>query len=357
MKRSAFKLALSAIICCTVWFSAAALLIMHFDLQTTAHTSFLVFHQYQDQAGPKAKGNDTIRFNDNFVLSQAYRGKDSVLMKDKTHEIFFNRNPRMLLWIFLIISLSSISFAFIAPLIGKIAENVGELNDKWKSFYILAGSFAFSTILFLLDKGNQFTYVADNIMGDLRIIFKYPHDTIFVLLLPVIIVGALCLSGIVLSAFNIYNLNTRPAGKNETIDAFRRIRSGMNFYLLILGILVASGSVVTTSALRRCLSQMLVADAPFELMPTEIVYVYSLMFTIFIIVVYVPSYYIMTNTGKAILDKLNPFSSHDLTLWNSNKAILEDHLGLKVSLKENLSNALVVISPLASALISQLLGK
>ena len=282
---------------------------------------------------------------------------DTIEFNPKPWQIFYNRNPQILLWLFLIITLSSVSFAFIAPLIYKLSARIKALPQKHLAVSIILGVFLFTSLLFVLDQGNSYTYTAKGIMSDMKILFKYPTQTFLILLLPVFIVGSLCISGILLTAYSTSNLIPSHTNKEQLVDTFRQLRNDMNQFLLILGLLAASGSVITTSALRNSINHFLIGSSPFELIPVEIVYVYSLLFTLFIVVAYIPAYYTMTNTGKKIAETLNPFSLSALPDWNTKKIILEEHLGLKATLKENLSSALIVISPLVSALISQLIGK
>lgn len=353
-----FSGALVCIIMYTVWYGSWAFFIFHGGVRTSPHNERLLFTQYAPMGQKTTLHQDTIYFNDNFLLARDSADRHTTIcVANQPVGIFFNKNPQILLWLFLMISLSSISCAFVLPLIDKVGDNMLETRSRNKSILIIIGSLLFSTLIFWINRGNNYVYNGEDIMNSLKIVLNFPSWVLIGLIIPVFTVAFLCISGLLLSAYTMHNLLSGSKNGDQTMQEFRRLRNDMNQFLIILGIVVASGSVITTSALRSGINHLFIGNKNFEFFPIEFVYIFSLVYTLFIVVIYVPMYYIVANTGKAILDRVNPFSLESLTEWNSKKIILEEQLGLNVTLKQNLSAALVVISPLISALLSQLLGK
>jgi hypothetical protein len=353
-----FNGAIGCIIIYTLWYAAWAFFMFNGGARTSPHNEPLVFTQYAPTGKSNILHQDTIYFNDSFSLARIPGIQNTMRgFKNQSVGIFYNKNPQILLWLFLLISLSSVSCAFVLPLLGKVGECMHKAPTRSKSNRIIIGSFLFSILIFAINRGNYYVYNGEDVMKNMEVILQYPFWTIIGLVIPVFIVAFLCIGGLLISAYTVHNLLSGSKSGDQTIEDFRRIRNGMNQFLIILGIVVASGSVVTTSALRNGINHLFIGNKNFEILPVEFVYIYSLVFTLFIVVVYVPIYYIVTNTGKAILERVNPFSVESLTEWNIKKTILEEQLGLNVTLKQNLSAALVVISPVISAILSQLLGK
>lgn len=337
---------------CTGWFVSWTLYVIDRGMIVEPHRGYVIFGR-PSITTPDRLASDTLIYNDALELTQGPDPAKTAI--NRQYRFFFNKNPYTLMYLFFMATLSSISFAVIFPLFNKVFRAAKECGNSLTNATIIVGSIVFALVLFMIDQKNAHTYDPIGMMAHFSIMLRSPWRTSMLLQLPVLLAGILCIIGLLLSAWNIEHLpRTTTAG---TIADYRRLRNEISQILLILGILVASGSVITTSALRQAINGMFISRDNFELFPREIVYIYALLYTIFIVLVYVPVYYILVNKGKEILDNLNPISMNGLPVWNTNRAILDDYLGLKTTLKENLSSALVVISPLLSGILSQLIAK
>lgn len=342
-----------AIVLYLVWFILCASLVVNKGTLVASHRDWLVISERSATMATPGLHSDTLYYRDTVGLDQGPAKAKADFGKKR---FFFNENPDILLWFFLLASLSSISIAFALPLLVRLRESIRRGDSSRAAWVMIGVACMYCLALFLVDQGNPYTFSPIRAMEDLNIVLRQPNPALLCLQLPVLIDGILCTSGLLICARDMAKLSKDPVVEDR-IANYRRLRNACNQYLLILGILVASGSVVTTSALRQAINGMFISQSKFELIPQEMVYIYSLMYTLFIVVVYVPVFYIQQNAGRSIVDQLSPMDLNKLEDWQVRKNILEEHLGLRTKLKESLSSALVVISPLVSALLSQLVGK
>jgi hypothetical protein len=347
---SKIKLTAASILLCTVWFLTWDVIIFS-DTGTVATQPVSIFRQYGGADRKVILSTDSIYSNNDFELSPPF-DKQPI-----TEKLFFNKNPNLLLWYFLMLTLSSLSCAFIIPLIGRVASCAREVPDKKLKRIIIFSSFAYCLTVFFIDQGNKFTLSPENIMNLYRVMLKSPTRTMRIIQSPILVAASLSIAGLLLSACRILRLDPNTQDGEDTIASFRKSRNDIGQFLLILGIIVASGSVITTAALRNAINQLFIGNKHIEFVSQDMVYTYSLLLSLFILVIYVPAYFIMANKGKEILERINPFNKEDIQNWASRNVILNEYLGLKSTLKDNITNGLVVISPIASALLSQLIGK
>lgn len=345
-----FKTTILSVVLCTCWFIGLGFFLINYGTHFGPHTYYSIFVQNPDKIGKPSVIRDTIFFNDNFFLT-----RPEVIIGPA--RLFYNKNPFILLWHFLGITVSSISMAFIWPLFKKVKDSISEMKRRRDAIWIILGAFLFAFFLSIFDNGNAHLMTPWDAMRNFQVILKYPLLTICLLAIPSFVVAVLCVSGLLLSAYNIYRLPEYVGNNDQIIYDYRRIRNNINYFLLILGLAVASASVITAAALRSALSNLFLGNSHIDFFPSQIVYIYSLTYALFITIVYVPVYFIMTSAGGTILEKINPFNVNHLGEWNQSKNILEEYLGLKATLKENLSAGLIVISPVVSGLVSQLISK
>src|ERR1700733_10537755 len=95
-----FNDSLLAIIICMVWFVGAGVSIINFDTPTSPHVDYTVFRPKDGFVPEKLVHRDTLYYNDGPLLVRGpVAATEDINVKNA---FFFNKNPDILLWFFLI---------------------------------------------------------------------------------------------------------------------------------------------------------------------------------------------------------------------------------------------------------------
>jgi len=292
---------------------------------------------------------DTVYFNNNLALEYFNKNKEKINLK--ASNIFFNQNPKFLLWIFLMVSLFSISLSLIYGLWNKI--KLESKIVKLKDIYILLSisiSVSLSTYLLYLNVPNMFLPKA--IMEEFGILLKNPTFTIIALSIPTLILGIICMLGVLIQGVKIDSINITKENKKKAIDQFMNIKNSLNEYLGILGIVVTSGIIITTSVYQRTFNDYLISHNNFELFPKDFIYLFGLLFSFAIIIIYVPIYSRLIKKGNELISEISPINIQDIGKWNIEKESYSKLFGVKINNVEGVYTSLKVFAPLLTSIVT-----
>ncbi|NJO01109.1 MAG: hypothetical protein HC880_04880 [Bacteroidia bacterium] len=91
-----------------------------------------------------------------------------------------------------------------------------------------------------------------------------------------------------------------------------------------------------------------------HIFPPEFVYVYGLTNTLFIVVIYVPIYYVAHRKGYELMTTLNPFQANEVEAWQKQQGTWEDFLKLKITLVETIRVSFFLLAPFIGSVLSAL---
>jgi len=151
----------------------------------------------------------------------------------------------------------------------------------------------------------------------------------------------------------------QPAGQDRAklfgmaADLLRYRRLLQN-YLLIAGIVVSIVPVATAS-LRSIL--IAIGNVTEKDYPINIVMIYGLFFTAILILFYVPTHLLLTDSSRKLRDRLCPIDSLP-TLEESlqKRKALDDWLETNIGLTQNLKAGIIALAPLVSSFVASVLG-
>jgi hypothetical protein len=143
----------------------------------------------------------------------------------------------------------------------------------------------------------------------------------------------------------------------ERVRGYLSLRRSLLRFITFLGAMISLGTLAK-GAYRHAF--VAAGGAPGEF-PPEYVLLHGAYFTGLLALVYVPIYTRLSAAGNAILDAVFPVTAPDLELtrladWQSNRKSLEELMQLRSSALNHLRASVTILAPLASGMISVLLG-
>lgn len=263
-------------------------------------------------------------------------GKTVLLPKSN---LTLNQNPKLLTWMLLYSVTVAISIAFAIIFIGIVLRTIKTFKLSKKSVLLNFLLFVFLVVAIALTSGGRGTdnlLSAFGIIDEFDILFRDP--SILVKMLRVMIVsGSIALYGILMINTAIGTLPLKASEPNVT-SLFLILRESMRILLSSLSIIIMF-SVMTTAMLQQTIEAVLHIDG-FVIFPSDFVYAYGLIFTIFLASLYIPVYYRLRIIGLKIFDQ-------------ADKETLE-MLQLKETPGRNLQPILSIFAPLLGSVFSEL---
>ena len=184
----------------------------------------------------------------------------------------------------------------------------------------------------------------------MSIVFVY----IVLVLLPIMLVILLLYS----ASQQLYK-DIWDAGQDENelfpiVDKVLELRQSLQNHLLIAGIILSMVPIIT-AGLR---SIIIAIDKTYEdSIPMTIVFVYGLVFTLLLILIYAPTHLALTECSRKLRDNLCPIDSlANLRDSLAKRNSLDELLQTKMGLGQNLKTGIVTLAPMLTGLIVSLLG-
>jgi len=222
------------------------------------------------------------------------------------HNLYFSYNSPFLVWI----AISAISFAFalalLPVLIMFIRNLVLQFKIKWWTIgFITLFSAVIGVLMYFTDKIGSFLG-AFEICRRFHILVSDPRYLPYVVIAGMV-VGLLGFAGQMIVNSAINNLPESIAALNDMErkdigKKFLLLRDQLKFFLIIDSILIVF-SVLTTDAMRMAILAEIQANV--DILPQNLIYLYGLMFTFYLAIIYIPIYSRLKTKGEQMLDDVS----------------------------------------------------
>ncbi|MBA4411117.1 MAG: hypothetical protein Q8S54_10440 [Bacteroidota bacterium] len=288
---------------------------------------------------------DTLTFAQKELVNSVVIDKEDML---------FNRNPNFLVWTTLILIMITIASAAFPVFIGQIAQLKNKFNLKFN--HILQSIlFAFAIILFLaiIQMSMKGFYAPSKIIDDFGILFNHgyviPRIVIVTFILQLPILTVIFMVGISAGKV-VFDIKSKQSVE-KAVSQFAMLNQILLASLQVLAILVVF-SVLTTSALQQSIKSALIIKN-FDIFPKEISYVYGLFFSLFLAIIFIPTYLYLRNCQNKIKHNLqNEIETENFEIpeWYNN---ILSKINLGGSALDNLKLSLTVLAPLISSFLPE----
>jgi hypothetical protein len=281
---------------------------------------------------------------------------------NRTSHLFFHYHTKYLVWMFLFCLLIGTSFGFILPLLFELNSFSWLTNRRrmilgsliraivlvFVSFYIAGGSWMnrFTEV----DGGFYMSFAS--LMDELHVLL----DNSIVVMMSLIILGGL---GPIIAVAGVLFVNSALARLEPDMDRellvkrFKKLSGSLNFFLFALAIMI-TGTTVVTAMGREAVVEAIPWAADL-LLPIDFVYLYGLVFTVLLAVVYIPIYVQLKRKGLEIMEgPINPVE----TTKQQVKAFEESQLNIlmmKSTSLDSLKVSLSILGPVLMSLLSKYL--
>ena len=269
--------------------------------------------------------------------------------------------PSFVTWIFLLSILFSVVTIIIIPswkIFSELYSSVTKENKSWKVVSMLFVSTAIYLLalvaIFSLARSGRFFELAH---GDFANELNLRFDLVY-------IYSALGFFPVMFCIIMIYymaeimakNIGLIKGDNKETIifiEEYLKYRNLLQVCLIATGIILSLNTIIT-SAFLQIWKEIGVFTA--ETFPSQIIIIYGLIFTLLLILNYVPTYITLTNVGRKLRDTKYPLDIDTLEGTMKNRKMLDDLLQTNIGITENLRNGIFTLSPLVTGLLAGLLG-
>jgi len=275
----------------------------------------------------------------------------------------FVNAPEYLVWVFLLIVLSCLNTIFLLPSVGMFAwlykKHVLPLGI-WRQLAEIA-KLLLAAVLLVAIVGVLLRFLNSPSLGvdvqyptgfSLRIAFVKEYT--FLAFLPVVL-GLL----LIYSAARQYAGRIQSEEKTEK-ELFPEIqelifhRNMLQNYLLIAGIML---SMVTLATAGQRAILVAVKSSNDLVFPVSLVMIYGLIFTLLLLLIYVPTHLALAEASQKLRDDLCPLDSLDTLKEDlERRGELDELLQTNTDIIQNLKTGIVLLSPLVTGLVTSLLG-
>ena len=141
----------------------------------------------------------------------------------------------------------------------------------------------------------------------------------------------------------------------EFIQTYLDYRTILQICLVTSGIILSLNPIITAAFASIWREIGVFTDETF---PSQSIIIYGLAFTLILILIYVPTYFNLTNAGRELRNARYPYPQRldELKSVMEKRKTLDELLQTNISITENLKNGIFTLSPLVSGLIAGLLG-
>lgn len=275
------------------------------------------------------------------------KGDNTYLTKGFRQRIFLNERPELIRWLLFNSGLAAFSFTALLPL---FFFGISIRNRYNISFWQIALSITLSGALLagiqaLFSHKNVSTYMlkSDELIDAFDLILVEPTSTINYIIVPPFLASFVALSVFFMVVWGANNtLSISGLLKESLSKRYKEIKGNLNALIGLLGILI-SGAIIGTLFFRQVfLAEVQGGDL---LQPLIFPYAYGFIFTIALLLIYLPAYLFLVAIGRQAISKAEG-SYQDLESNQHPLAILLD----------NLQVALSITLPIISVMIEQIIG-
>jgi hypothetical protein len=243
----------------------------------------------------------------------------TVLLDSK--QLVFNENPVFLVWISIFCIMVAVSFGLVLPLLQRIASLTSFFETKSRRPLI----FVFVMGISLIGLLSFYSNGRDNVLDPAEIMKKFGvlllnTGNLSILVKTVTSIGVLSVVGMLVVNLCIPILEEKSG--DELIVSVKQLFSALRFFLTACAVLVVF-SVATTSLLQQSIVgriEVLKFSKGFKIFPDQFIYLYSLLFSFFLVAIYLPIEYHLRSVSE---QKLNTLKDDEKTKASGQKIIDE----------------------------------
>lgn len=137
------------------------------------------------------------------------------------------------------------------------------------------------------------------------------------------------------------------------IQEYLDYRNLLQVCLIATGILLSLNTIITAAFYLTWKETGAFTAATF---PSETIISYGLIYTLLIMLTYVPAFFTLMNVGRELRDAKYPLDVDTLEVTMKNRKLLDDLLQINFGITANLKNGIFILTPLISGLLASLLG-
>jgi hypothetical protein len=257
---------------------------------------------------------------------------------------FLNHYPMYLIWLTVMLVQGVLWFILIFPATAIIINLKDELkgsHNEWKSIVIIALVFALfmwlswiSFIPYMKMPGSAFAHHSN----------KLPYFTLTGRVVALYFLFGVVLVGRVFSKM--------LADKNFSVINFKRLRGQMDTLLNYTGIVLSLG--VMTSII---FNNSVYSDTNPDLFPRLFVVVFGLMNTLLMVIIYLPSQFVLHAYGRRLVENTYPIKGalkEEISEKLGKQNEFTKLINLNLSFPETIKKSIVILSPLLSSFLPKL---
>lgn len=260
-----------------------------------------------------------------------------------------NQNPSLTIWMMTIAMMVGTALGLVLP----ISFQIKRLLKKFRTSAAAFAGLIFLTLLIgvflmLTSKGNPGLIMsAFNIIEEFQVLL-YDATQLMTLIYLTMGIGLVAVFGMLLVNYCITRLsllaNNDPAG---ILYLFRLLNDSLHFFLMAISVLILF-SVITSALIQQSIDTVMTIRG-FTLFPTEFIYAYGLIFTIFLAAIYIPIHYHLKAEGKRIADQLRESNESEFTEEKAKQ------LEMKEPTKKSIQVLLTILAPILGSVFTDLL--
>jgi len=251
------------------------------------------------------------RETDSIAIS--YATKDSAVVKPGAvatavtfpkEQTLFNNNPDLLVWLCSV----ALMVAFASSMAPILLLSVKDIRDNFKHKYVvdwrlLSLTVGLLILIALLSSYNKFLITPIEVIEKFRILINSP-GIIRGIVLYTLAIGMIAVYGQLLINKSVNELpetiHKLSADEIKTASLkFILLRQKLKFFLVCCAALIVF-AIITTQLARSAILKEIKADI--DIVPISFVYVYGMIFTFFLAVLYLPLYHRLKQKGVAMLN-------------------------------------------------------
>ena len=274
--------------------------------------------------------------------------------EEKTFEfanIYFAYNSVLLVWMAIFSVLVGCSLALLPVIISAIKNIVRAFKLAARRQVMAFLVTALIGVLIYFTQHIQYLMKPSQILDKFHILLKHPYLlNIFIIITIAIAITAIAGQLLINQAISILpdTITGLPiTEQNKIADKFELLRNQLKSFLLIDAVLIVF-SVLNTDAFRRAI--ITEVSVNMDLVPQNYVYLYGVLFTFFLAIIYMPIYYRLKCKGEMMLKEI----SQDELEGDCQK--IATVLKIEQTPIESLKVVLSILAPVLTSLVPGLLN-
>lgn len=285
---------------------------------------------------PEAHQCDSIPLIDEIKAEVAEHG---IVLEKST--ITYNQNPKLLVWVLLFSMMIATTAGFLPAIFSKVRDIIKTFAIKTNKVILYGVAIvAFGVMVTYVSGGSRTGKMlsAFLIIDHFTVLVKSTF-TLNLLIGFSIACGVLALYGMLMINLAATKISHE---RNEAFVQYTLLKESLQFFLTSLSILILY-SVIVTAMLQQALETVIHVEN-MTLFPSEFIYSYGLVFTIFLSIIYIPVHQHLQIRRQRLSENLNA----DELSSDKWKSILE-----RESIEKSLGAFLSILAPLLGSAFSE----